>query len=352
MGLWEFLRQWRPSRVTIGILASILLHLAIVAVVLWGGLLLPHSRRDVKKGDSLIVELPKPEEPAPAGSPSAPAPPSRPSPPSPPSPPAAPKPPAVTAPAPPPKAAPAPKTVPAPSQERQVASTPRAPAPAPTPPAPKAAEPLPPVPKGTEPTPAPPEPSPKATAPAPEPQAAPSGPAAPARPPAEQKVASLPPSGQPSAPPAPDSRTALRRGAGGAGGTGLPGRGGIEGEPIPLDSDNPRFNDYLEQVRRRIQANWVYPCLKSGQNCEYREATLEIEFGILKDGRLQFVELVRKSEYEVYDEYATNAIKLASPFPPVPASMMSTTKAGSAGVPIRARFVYLIVKSSLTNLLH
>ena len=39
MGLWEFLRQWRPSRVTIGILASILLHLAIVAVVLWGGLL-------------------------------------------------------------------------------------------------------------------------------------------------------------------------------------------------------------------------------------------------------------------------------------------------------------------------
>jgi hypothetical protein len=32
--------------------------------------------------------------------------------------------------------------------------------------------------------------------------------------------------------------------------------------------------------------------------------------------------------------------------------MMSTTKAGSAGVPIRARFVYLIVKSSLTNLLH
>ena len=105
-------------------------------------------------------------------------------------------------------------------------------------------------------------------------------------------------------------------------------------------------------MRRRIQANWVYPCLKSGQNCEYREATLEIEFGILKDGRLQFVELVRKSEYEVYDEYATNAIKLASPFPPVPASMMSTTKAGSAGVPIRARFVYLIVKSSLTNLLH
>ncbi len=144
-------------------------------------------------------------------------------------------------------------------------------------------------------------------------------------------------------------RTALRRGAGG---TGLPGRGGIEGEPIPLDSDNPRFNDYLEQVRRRIKDKWVYPCIRTGQNCEYMEATLEIEFGILKDGRLQFIEVVRRSEYDLYDESAKVAIQLASPFPPLPPTMMNSAKPGSAGVPIRARFVYLIVKSSLTNLLH
>jgi TonB family protein len=337
MGLWEFLRQWRPSRITLGILASILLHLGVVALVLWGGMLVPRSKRDVKKGDALIVELPKPEEPAAAGPRSAPPPPSRPSPPSPAAP--SPKPPAVTAPA--PKPAPAP-------DERRVASAARPPAPTPpAPPAPKAAEPAPSLLKGTEPGPAPAAPAPKtaeSTA-----QAAPSEPAAPVRPPADhQQVASLPQGGPPPGPPVPDMRTALRRGAGG---TGLQGRGGIEGEPIRLDSEDPRYNDYLEQIRRRIQEKWGYPCIKTERSCEFKEATLDIEFGILKDGRVQFVEVVRPSEYQIYDQYAATAIKLASPFPPVPQAMLNTVKPGSTGVPIRARFAYYIVKSSLTNLL-
>jgi TonB family protein len=351
MGLWEFLRQWRPSRVTVGVVASILLHLAVVAIVLWGGKILPDSRWKAKKGDALIVELPKPEEPAPAGTPKAPiappAPPARPS-----LPPSAPKP------------APTPPTVqraPAPPEERRVASAPRSPAPAPPAPAPRAAEPIPTAPKGTEPLPAPAAPVPKAAESTPQPaqstsqpaqstsQPAPSAPAAPARPPAEQQVASVPQGGPPPGPPAPDMRTALRRGAGG---TGLQGRGGIEGEPIRLDSEDPRYNDYLEQIRRRIQEKWGYPCIKTDRSCEYKEATLDIEFGILKDGRVQFVDVVRGSEYQIYDEYAATAIKLASPFPPVPQAMLNTVKPGSPGVPIRARFAYYIVKSSLTNLLH
>src|SRR4029453_14849464 len=72
MGLWEFLQQWRPSRVTAGVAASIFLHLAVVAIILWGGLIVP-SREKVKKGDALIVELPKADEPAPAGTPGPPA---------------------------------------------------------------------------------------------------------------------------------------------------------------------------------------------------------------------------------------------------------------------------------------
>jgi len=331
MGLWEFLRQWRPSRITFGILASILLHLGVVALVLWGGMLVPRPKRDIKKGDALIVELPKPEEPARAGLPSAPeTPPSRPSPPA-----AAPKPPA-----------PAPKAAPAPPEERRVASAPRAPAPtppAPSPPAPKAAESAPSLPKGTEPAPA--EPTPKVAESTPQP--APSGPAAPTRPPAEQQVASVPQGGPP---PAPDMRTALRRGAGG---TGLQTRGGIEGEAIPLDSADPRYNDYLDQVRKRIKEKWGYPCIvKEGttRQCEYKSAALEVQFGILKDGRVQFVEVVRNSEYGIYDDYAVNAIKLASPFPPVPAEMMKGMRPGSTGIPISARFIY-VVESSLTNLL-
>ena len=161
-------------------------------------------------------------------------------------------------------------------------------------------------------------------------------------------MARVPPAGPAPGPPAPDMRTALRRGAGG---TGLQGRGGIEGEPIRLDSDDPRYNDYLEQVRRRIQEKWGYPCIQAERSCEYKEATLDIEFGILKDGRVQFVDVVHASEYPIYDQYAATAIKLASPFPPVPQSMLNSVKPGSPGVPIRARFAYYIVKSSLTNLL-
>ena len=339
MGLWEFLQQWRPSRVTVGVAASIFLHLAVVAIILWGGLIIP-SREKVKKGDALIVELPKADEPAPAGTPG---------------PPVAPPPPAARPSPPPsaPKPAPTPPAVqraPAPPEERRVASAPRAPTP--TPPAPRPAEPAPSVPQTQEPAPAPAEPAPKVAEPTPSPaEKAPSGPPAapaPQRPPAEQQVARLPPAGPAPGPPAPDMRTALRRGAGG---TGLQGRGGIEGEPIRLDSDDPRYNDYLEQVRRRIQEKWGYPCIQAERSCEYKEATLDIEFGILKDGRVQFVDVVKNSEYPIYDQYAATAIKLASPFPPVPQSMLNSVKPGSPGVPIRARFAYYIVKSSLTNLL-
>jgi hypothetical protein len=45
-----------------------------------------------------------------------------------------------------------------------------------------------------------------------------------------------------------------------------------------------------------------------------------------------------------------NAIKLAAPFPPVPPAMMRALPAGNTGIPISARFSY-VVESSLTNLL-
>ena len=283
MGLWEFLRQWRPSRVTVGIVASILLHLAIVALVLWGGKLVPRSRWNVKKGDSLIVELPKPEEPAPAGSAvgASPRPPSRPSPPSPP-PASAPKPPATLRVARPGaqrsgewRALPRPARADTAEGRRAGADPPEGDGAwartcgARTQAAEPAARPA---------DPTPPD-GPERTGGT----AAPVGPAT-----GGQRAAKR----QPSAPPAPDMRTALRRGAGG---TGLQGRGGIEGEAIPLDSEDPNYNDYLDQVRRRIKEKWGYPCVGTPRNCEYKTASLDVHFGILKDGRVQFVDVVRSS---------------------------------------------------------
>lgn len=157
------------------------------------------------------------------------------------------------------------------------------------------------------------------------------------------------------APPAravPDLRS-FRRGGGGdgvRGGLGG-GRGGITGEPIPLDSPDPKFGEYLARVKEKIQANWGFPCVKNHvtKDCEYRSAQLVIEFGILKDGRVQFVELRRSSGMEIYDDYALNAIKLSSPFPEIPRDIMLTLK-GSTGLPIAATFNYM-VETSIRNLL-
>jgi hypothetical protein len=93
-------------------------------------------------------------------------------------------------------------------------------------------------------------------------------------------------------------------------------RGGIEGEPIPLDSPDPKYSDYLDRVRRMIKDKWIYPCIPnpSSRQCEYKSAQLEIEFGIAKDGRVPFVIVRQASQHGIYDEYAVNAIA-GLPFP-------------------------------------
>jgi protein TonB len=183
--------------------------------------------------------------------------------------------------------------------------------------------------------------------PAPAPEAAVPREATPPSPP-QPRVAAVPPR-----PPLIDSRAALRRGGpAGAGGSGES-WAGIEGEPIPLDSSDPKFNDYLERIRRMIKEKWGYPCVKDLANghCDYKSARLVIVFGILKDGRVPVVEVAQQSGYPIYDDYAANAIKLAQPFPPVPASLMASAKSGSSGVKIVAAFHYQLVESSLTNIL-
>jgi len=119
------------------------------------------------------------------------------------------------------------------------------------------------------------------------------------------------------------------------------GRGGIEGEPIPLDTKDPRFGDYFERLRRAIQEKWLYPREAAQKNIG---GQLVLEFGIARDGQLRFIELRRSSGVAVLDDYAINAVKLASPFPPIPDGM------GRSGIPVVAVFNY-IIEGSLYNFL-
>jgi TonB family protein len=338
MGLWEFLRQWQGGRLAAGIVTSVLIHVLLAWAVLSGlsGSLSP--RLVPKKGDTIIVELPKPDEPANAGNPSAPPAPARP-----PAPPVPSRPSVASRPVP-----PARETPPAPHEERRVASAPRpaeppiAKAPEPAPrspePTPSAAEP---APRAAEPAPSAAEPAPRAVEPAPRPPAQVEA----RREGGERQVAALPP--RPAAPSVGDVRAALR----GAGGQGQ-GRGGIVGDPIPLDSEDQRYSEYLEQVRQRIKEKWGFPCVRrpGAGECEPHTTSLEVEFGILKDGRVQFVDLVRSADHGIYDEYALNAIRLAQPFPPVPPAMMAAMRQGSTGLAIRARFLY-VAEAPLMKLL-
>ncbi|MGH7356072.1 MAG: TonB C-terminal domain-containing protein, partial [Candidatus Rokuibacteriota bacterium] len=193
-----------------------------------------------------------------------------------------------------------------------------------------------------------PPPAPQAPDPAPAPRAeAPPAPRATDSPAAEPRAQAVPEvaavaPGRGAGPAVPDIRS-LGRG-GGAGGRGLD-RGGIEGEPIPLESKDPRFNDYFEKIRQAIKSKWGYPCVKQGVECDYKTTELIVEFGISKDGRLMFVNLMSASRWQVYDDYALNAIRLAAPFPPVPPPLLQGN-----GLPIAARFSY-VVERGFTNIL-
>jgi protein TonB len=114
----------------------------------------------------------------------------------------------------------------------------------------------------------------------------------------------------------------------------------VEGEPVPLDTPEPRYQDYFRKVRERILSKWIYP-REAGERGIGGQ--LLIEFHIAKDGTLAFIELRRSSGVEVLDEYAMNAVRLAQPFPPVPDALAKQV------LPINGRFVYDVADAGLVN---
>jgi TonB family protein len=302
----ERLPEDRTNRYfVVTIILSVLLHLLIGLGLIVGGNI--QQRRIAKRGETILVDIApdKPKESAPLGDPSRQVGPNVPEPPRQVAPPAPPKP-------------PAPKAAPAPAAPR-VAEAPK-----PPPPAPKSAE---------------PGPSPKTAPPAPDPDQGQIAKATPPPPPAQPQPAA--PAANPrvaSAPPEPPPAAGMYRRGGGGGLKG--GRGGIEGDPIPLDTPEPKFQDYFNQIRERIKSKWIYPYEASSRGIE---GELQIEFGIAKSGELQFIERRRSSGVELLDDYAMRAVQLASPFPPVPDSI------SKGGLPINGIFRYHILTGGLIN---
>jgi len=317
-GAWEWCLKYLPEERTnrylvVTVLVSVIFHIFVFIGLIVGGDI--HERKMMaKRGEALLVDMApdKPKESAPLGDPSRLPVPNTPEPPRQAAPPTPPAPPAPAA----------PRVAPAPAAPR-VAEAPKA-APKAPPAAPRSTDPDP-APKAAPTTPAPDQ-TQSAKA-APQPPAAQPQPLAPA---ADPRVASAPPQPPPAA-------AMFRRGGGG----GLKGgRGGIEGEAIPLDTPEPKFQDYFNQVRERIKSKWIYPYEASSRGIE---GELQIEFGIAKSGELQFIERRRSSGVEILDDYAMRAVQLASPFPPVPDAL------SKGGLPINGIFRYHILTGGMIN---
>ena len=290
----DLLPEDRPGRYLVGAVAgSLLLHLLVVAALLLTGWL--HSPLIVNRGDPLFVE-PTPDqskEPAPAGRPVPPAAPER-----------------VKAPQ-----APAPSPV-APARAA-IAPAPRVAAVAPpTPPAPAARV-------ATPSSPVAPPPPPAAEEPAYEGHNAQEPP--PMRPAKTQPDAEAPPrsraaggdTGLASVPrPAPIVGSPIK---GGSGSYFQGSQGGVVGQPVPLDTPDPAYRDYMQKVRQRIYSNWRLP----NDEPHPREISgrLVIEFLIGKDGQLLKAEIVQPSGEHLLDISAMRAVKLADRYPPLPDAM-------------------------------
>jgi len=109
----------------------------------------------------------------------------------------------------------------------------------------------------------------------------------------------------------------------------------VETVTLESESTDPQYRDYLGDVRRRIEEKLAFPCAAT-PSCEYKATFLLVEFGIANDGSVRFVNVVQTSGRPTDDAAAVTAVKLAAPFPPIPAAASPST------VPVRATFHYIV----------
>ena len=106
----------------------------------------------------------------------------------------------------------------------------------------------------------------------------------------------------------------------------------------PVNHPDPEARRYLEDVRRAIGRGWTYPCTagSSAAGCVYAEGKVVVEFSVASNGALISADVTTSSGHPELDAAATDAVKGAAPFPPVPAAL----KRPGPGLQIRASMIY------------
>jgi TonB family protein len=106
--------------------------------------------------------------------------------------------------------------------------------------------------------------------------------------------------------------------------------GVTEEEEVSLNTSEFKYYAYFAHIKRQIELAWNYPL-----EAQERHVGLTLAFTIESDGNVSSIKLLKSSGYEILDEYALNAVKFASPFNPIPASI------GTKRLKITASFEYV-----------
>ena len=103
-----------------------------------------------------------------------------------------------------------------------------------------------------------------------------------------------------------------------------------------FDAKEYRFLIYNRRLKERIESIWHYPRDAAAQGIY---GDLIIKFTIKKNGRLGDVEIIRGSGYPILDKAATEALKEASPYWPLPEEW------GMDAYTIQGNFIYTLYRS-------
>jgi protein TonB len=128
----------------------------------------------------------------------------------------------------------------------------------------------------------------------------------------------------------PSGRGGTQADGAGAGESGSSSEGQIA---VPLNTPDPRYADYFAELKRRIEDKWTYPSEASRKG---QSGGGELRFVLHKNGSVRTVEIVQSSGIQILDSYIENAIRMAQPFPPIPASV------GDDVIPISINFNYVL----------
>lgn len=88
-----------------------------------------------------------------------------------------------------------------------------------------------------------------------------------------------------------------------------------EGDRIDINTTEYRYIGYFTNMRKAIELVWNYPldAARKGMQGE-----VGLEFAIGKDGKATRIRVIKSSGYAVLDRAIVDAIRLASPFSPLP----------------------------------